>query len=54
MWHDIYNRTGQGTAQKTRTQRASEANRCQLGNFISNKYIYFVNIFHQLLYEIDL
>ena len=52
MWHHIYNRTGQGTAQETRTQK-SEANRCQLGIFILNKYIYFVNI-SQLLYEIDL
>jgi hypothetical protein len=33
MWHHIYNRTGQGMAQETRTQRTSEANRCQLGNF---------------------
>jgi hypothetical protein len=33
MWHHIYNRTGQGTAQETGTQGTSKANRCQLDYF---------------------
>jgi hypothetical protein len=48
MWHHTYNRTGQGTAQETRTQRTSEANRCQLITFI------LINIFILLIFPLDI